>query len=500
MSSTYSAGSAASALGLNEPECEPSSSLNLTPSVAPSSHSTGPTCPATMTFDPFTLPLDLPMSSAGVSPARTSATQEMVPAWLVNALDYGRSTPDLLARYDPASSSWKTSQHCLVEGLETYSETWPRSGMTRSGTAYQLPPLVPLTGATDSGLLPTPEATNTKAVALRSAGRSPRNFLAPLWLTPRTTGLDGGSNSRKAAKARGMWPTPRAIDGRSAGPGTQTQTQTLLRRAGAVNLAEATQLDARRMWPTPQASDNRDRGNLSNGAIQKRMAKGKQLMLSQIVSDQSGALNPTWVEWLMGFPTGWTVCEAWATRSSRKSPKSSQWNAAELVCHAAAEQARPFVLLRPSMKLDGNAWCALYGENLMEGVAGFGNSPDAASRAFDAAWGAPGLRVEGWRSLLGFRLPAKTSNSNRERRIIEMRHMERVAFSTDDMPVLIQYPTPMGAEELAEVREFVALWLRSMERRVAKGPTGPTPAVHSPSAFTGSEHDEKLNSTPKGVE
>ncbi|MEE2638311.1 MAG: hypothetical protein VYE68_13900, partial [Acidobacteriota bacterium] len=24
-------------------------------------------------------------------------------------------------------------------------------------------------------------------------------------------------------------------------------------------------------------------------------------------SAASGALNPTWVEWLMGFPTGWTV-------------------------------------------------------------------------------------------------------------------------------------------------------------------------------------------------
>ena len=34
-----------------------------------------------------------------------------------------------------------------------------------------------------------------------------------------------------------------------------------------------------------------------------------------------GSLNPTWVEWLMGFPLGWTVCAAWETRSSRKSRK-----------------------------------------------------------------------------------------------------------------------------------------------------------------------------------
>jgi hypothetical protein len=30
-------------------------------------------------------------------------------------------------------------------------------------------------------------------------------------------------------------------------------------------------------------------------------------------------LNPTWVEWLMGYPLGWTVCEAWETQLFRKS-------------------------------------------------------------------------------------------------------------------------------------------------------------------------------------
>ncbi|HEY9814957.1 MAG TPA: hypothetical protein V6D20_04015, partial [Candidatus Obscuribacterales bacterium] len=59
-------------------------------------------------------------------------------------------------------------------------------------------------------------------------------------------------------------------------------------------------------WPTPQASDNRDRGNLSSPAIKRRKAKGKQIMLSQSVSSESGQLNPAWVEWLMGWPIGWT--------------------------------------------------------------------------------------------------------------------------------------------------------------------------------------------------
>jgi DNA (cytosine-5)-methyltransferase 1 len=82
--------------------------------------------------------------------------------------------------------------------------------------------------------------------------------------TPNTTGLDGGSNSRKALRKK------------------------------------------MEKFPTPQASDNRDRGNMSNPSIQRRAAIGKQIMLSQSVHPTSGKLNPTWVEWLMGWPLEWT--------------------------------------------------------------------------------------------------------------------------------------------------------------------------------------------------
>jgi len=64
----------------------------------------------------------------------------------------------------------------------------------------------------------------------------------------------------------------------------------------------------KKMWPTPNASDNRDRGNLSDPAIQRRIAMGKQVGLTMAVKDQpgKGTLNPNWVEWLMGYPPGWT--------------------------------------------------------------------------------------------------------------------------------------------------------------------------------------------------
>jgi len=60
----------------------------------------------------------------------------------------------------------------------------------------------------------------------------------------------------------------------------------------------------------------------------------------------------------------------------------------EELCRVAYEMLRPFYLLAAHCKIsiDGNQWCVLYGENLQDGVAGFGDSPDAASRAFDADW------------------------------------------------------------------------------------------------------------------
>jgi hypothetical protein len=47
---------------------------------------------------------------------------------------------------------------------------------------------------------------------------------------------------------------------------------------------------------------------------------------------------------------------------------------------------RPAILYRPKLSIDGNQWCALYGDNLQEGVAGFGDSPGEAMIAFDKAW------------------------------------------------------------------------------------------------------------------
>lgn len=215
------------------------------------------------------------MSSPRGSPVRTFHSLERVPDLPAPVPDSSGIFFEPFAWYDHDSRCWRTWQRCLVEGWTRFAGTWPRSGMTRSGIAYRRQPLVLLTRETGSGsLLPTPEASNTKAIALRSAGRSPRNFLAPL-------------------------PTPRPCTGLRSSGMNRTEIQRALQN-----------------WPTPTA--NEDAAGRPGSKMQKMLGNHPDVRNSG-----SGTLNPTWVEWLMGFPIGWTDCGGSATPSSRKYRKSS---------------------------------------------------------------------------------------------------------------------------------------------------------------------------------
>ena len=94
-----------------------------------------------------------------------------------------------------------------------------------------------------------------------------------------------------------MWPTPRAS---AAGP----DFAKLERSGTGISLATAVALN--RMFPTPMASEARQGfQNRHNGK------KGTQESLTTVIQggkaeDVGGALNPVWVEWLMGWPLGWT--------------------------------------------------------------------------------------------------------------------------------------------------------------------------------------------------
>ena len=121
-----------------------------------------------------------------------------------------------------------------------------------------------------------------------------------------------------SASGSGFWLTPTAQDRGTDAPN----------RMGGPSLGVVA-----RRFPTPQASDSRDRGNLSMPSIQRRQDLGKQLNLSMVVSEDGGALNPPWVEWLMGFPIGWTDLRPLAM------DKFQQWRHSH-GGHSANEQAK----------------------------------------------------------------------------------------------------------------------------------------------------------------
>lgn len=61
----------------------------------------------------------------------------------------------------------------------------------------------------------------------------------------------------------------------------------------------------------------------------------------------------------------------------------------EISCAAANiadAMSRPSVLYRPTLTAYGASWRALLGDNIQVGVAGFGDTPEKAMRAFDEAF------------------------------------------------------------------------------------------------------------------
>jgi hypothetical protein len=100
------------------------------------------------------------------------------------------------------------------------------------------------------------------------------------------------------ATGAGLWPTPTA----TANAGCPSMQKWAAHR---------------RLFPTPSATDWK-------GASKPGQRRGQLGDPAMQVVPAGGQLNPTWVEWLMGFPLGHTDCGPWATPSSRKSRKSSR--------------------------------------------------------------------------------------------------------------------------------------------------------------------------------
>ena len=290
-----------------------------------------------MTFKPLMEDLgkELLTLYLGAFHARTSQQQEKAQELTENDQECGKKWQGSLAKYNPNTSSWKTAQCSLFEDLELSLETFQRWGSMRNGELYQRQTLVLPISENESGLLQ----------------RTPDN--ETFFHTPLTTGMDGGSNSRKALKKKiKMWPTPVATEsnGSAAFKLTDAVDATLGRtmpamqkkvekwkefekwptpkavdgivrhsqkwmekkwnEGGDVDLTIAVKMrekESTQMWPTPVCQDSRH-------AVSRHLDPNNEFWKSNlgevVMSIEpvgiTGRLNPTWVEWLMGWPQEWT--------------------------------------------------------------------------------------------------------------------------------------------------------------------------------------------------
>ena len=141
--------------------------------------------------------------------------------------------------------------------------TWRVRATPQQRLLYQLVPSTPLTDETDCGL----------------------------WLTPTATNI--GERSEEAMQKRKEY---RESIGRTTVPPGGLAEQV---RAGKPTT---------NMLPTPTARDWKDCG--ANINLYRHRRQDSQLgVVVMRESEDSGSLNPTWVEWLMGFPIGWTDLE-----------------------------------------------------------------------------------------------------------------------------------------------------------------------------------------------
>lgn len=254
-------------------------------------------------------------SSREASPARTSAQRERVRGSRVSEADCGRSFAGSFARFDRAACSWKTHQFSLLGDLELFSETWPRWGMMRSGVSWvrktpsgllELRSLITSEGASGSvQRFPTICAADGerggRGDLLQMVRGDVNKHFKRLPTLVKTQRGDCPSERRrntpglvsavKALPERLMTPTKQDAHGRS-----YHNQRDGSRRLSLLGQVVGTEKECCIRLTTPTYQD------ASNNGAPSQMVRNSQPLNAQV----GGVLNPLWVEWLMGWPIGWT--------------------------------------------------------------------------------------------------------------------------------------------------------------------------------------------------
>ena len=278
-------------------------------------------------------------SCAAAFPARTYPAPEKGRESAESEAVCGWKWPGSFAKLSPDMSSWKIRQCSLFEDLEPSSVTWPRWGMMQDGECLGLSMPAHLIGDCESGLLPTLVANEGRNRHLPDGkrGMGLENAIK-IWPTPQAENFRSRGGKRKGEmgldRAVKLWPTPHGFspDGKSNGPsgnelGRAVNLSMYPTPKGSPSGPDFARMDreglggddlatAVAIFPTPTVTDFRT-GYGETEAGNKRKENPRGAPLRDEVAP-GGQLNPPWVEWLMGWPPGWTDLQPLGTDKFRQ--------------------------------------------------------------------------------------------------------------------------------------------------------------------------------------
>lgn len=201
------------------------------------------------------------------------------------------------------SSAWRSTR-CYLN--------WKVSATPARRLLFRLVPSTPRTGVTDAPLWHTP--------SVPGGGRVNPPDMSQTGMLPDGRKRQVGLEHQVRMVEQGLWPTP-TVNGNHNRPGSSPKAGMGLATAVAM-FPTPTRFDAEcgdlkgkehngqsrhamkliqaaKMFPTPTS-------RCGTGASQTATRRGGPDLQTEV----GGQLNQTWVEWLMGFPLGWTDLDA----------------------------------------------------------------------------------------------------------------------------------------------------------------------------------------------
>lgn len=188
----------------------------------------------------------------------------------------------LLERYDPALSFSKTFPVLShpVTFLPLLKTWWTARTRSSRHSSYLLVTLELTIRESGSGLWPTPKTATGFYQVEQRTGKKKYTLMGMAHYN--------------------LWPTPTSRLSQQRGP--QAKRFTDPKRSNDLD-------DAVAFWATPSARDWR-----SGKASEETHQRNSRPLSEQVGKRENGGqLNPTWVEWLMGWPLGWTDLRPLAT-------------------------------------------------------------------------------------------------------------------------------------------------------------------------------------------